>query len=488
MSQPKQTSVSPPPGVTVVIGVFSPDVAPPVQVPRSRIEVALISASGAILRPAQPNSSGASGQVFAHFENVHFENYTIRALRRMGAGQPPIDARVNAPLIVNRSAVNPASRQVEANVTLEPVATLMLSLEDALTHTPISTRTCAITLAPEAPLLDSAEGIYEVIPGTTYTITVVPHRGMNYGTQTAVVPQTGATEMLIPVPRRRNVLYITIDRPTELTASPDGHDPNIAGLEAAARQFDNHLQILRINLDAVPPDADALEQQWHPFSLFCAGSFTEWYHYGNSADSDLNVRAEDIIWTQRLNNYIAIIRKTDIPIFAVCGSHQLMAAAFNGFGALAHMNNNGPPISIAAEHAITPHRLLAPKPRVGEEGTYPLSLTAAGSADPVLSRAALPSVWGSDHHKDMVTGTNGFTVMIVPDNSRSPCTGLPAQAIPRCLVQGMRRNDSSRLLYSTQFHPEINCFLDATTVTDGGFGARLLVEYFREAEQWWNTR
>jgi hypothetical protein len=361
-------------------------------------------------------------------------------------------------------------------------------LEDAVKHTAIRAAAVTVSLSPAAPLLDPDRLVYRVLPNRTYAIVVAPRRGLNYETRSSVTAAAGATEVTIPVLRRRTVLYITVDRPTELDTKPLGHRENMQGALIAAQQFDPDLELQRLDLAAVPADRNALEQEWHPFAIFGAGSFSEWFHYANGADPNPDVGPEDATWTRRLDSYMALIRNLDLPMFAVCGSHQLVAAAFNQFGALAHMNNAGPPIPITAEHANVPHRNLAPTPHVGEEGTYPLAVTAAGSTDPVLSRALAGPAWGSSHHKDMVTNTERFVLLLEPDYTRAPATRIQPQANPRCQVQGMRLDDPERLLYATQFHPEIRVFTDATDVPDGEFGLRLLVEFFREVEIWWRTR
>ena len=48
----------------------------------------------------------------------------------------------------------------------------------------------------------------------------------------------------------------------------------------------------------------------------------------------------------------------------------------------------------------------------------------------------------------------------------------------------MKLDDPSRLLYSTQFHPEMAKF-DESTDTDSGFGQSFLGAFLLRAREWW---
>jgi GMP synthase-like glutamine amidotransferase len=222
-------------------------------------------------------------------------------------------------------------------------------------------------------------------------------------------------------------------------------------------------------------DADALDATYHPLAIIGAGSFTEWHQYGVDAD-----------WKHKLDHWMEIIRTTQLPLLAICGSHQLVAAAFNGFGAVAHMTNDGDPVRISAELAASSPRGMWPNPRVGEEGTYPVVATIAGAADPLV-REMPHAPMAAAHHKDMVVDTTGFTLLYRGDASRPPATSAGDQVRTRCHVQAMKKDDPRRLLYASQFHPEMAAF-DESTGGDGGFGAAWVSGFLSLARKWWNER
>jgi len=257
------------------------------------------------------------------------------------------------------------------------------------------------------------------------------------------------------------VLYVYIDRPEDADAS--SHEWNIAGVRGAAAEVGAEVEV--VHARDVPR---RLQTGPTPIAIFGAGSFTEWFQYG-----------VDSSWRATLDRYFRVIRETVIPMFAVCGSHQVIAAAFNGWGAVAHMND-GAGVPIATE-LVPPVKPRFPSPRVGEEGTYPVAVTEAGVDDPIVGPFASEAIIASSHHKDMVVDTRGFTLLLTGDPSRKPHTTADGQVASRCRVQGMKLDDPSRLLYSVQFHPEIRRFAEGT-VDDGGFGHRLLVRFLREAQ------
>jgi hypothetical protein len=270
---------------------------------------------------------------------------------------------------------------------------------------------------------------------------------------------------------RRRVLYVVIDRPED--ATPASHAPNVDGVRAAASAFDPPLTVDVVTVaDLCGKDVDAT---YAPFAIFGAGSFSEWFQYGADAK-----------WRALLDEYMAFVRATSIPMLAVCGSHQLVAAAFNGWGAVAHMNDDGPPVMIADELAATPPHGLFPSPRVGEEGTYPVVAASGVDRDPfVLACGA--SVMTAVHHKDMVVDPNGYTLLYRGDPSRDAASSAGRQAQRRCVVHALRRDDPARLLVTTQFHPEMGGFAESTQ-DDAGFGARWLASFFAQASAWWDEQ
>ena len=270
---------------------------------------------------------------------------------------------------------------------------------------------------------------------------------------------------------RHRVLFVVIDRPEDATLA--AHTPNLRGLTAAVAAFDPTARITSLTIaDLVGLDADALDAKYHPLAIVGAGSFTEWHQYAFDAD-----------WKHKLDHWMDIIRTTHVPMLAICGSHQLVAAAFNGFGAVAHMADAGEPVRITDELAASSPRGMWPNPRVGEEGTYPIAATVAGAADPLV-RAMPHAPMAATHHKDMVVDTTGFTVLYRGDPSRPPASSASDQARLRCHVQAMKKDDPHRLLYASQFHPEMAAF-DESTGGDGGFGIEWVSGFLALARTWW---
>jgi GMP synthase-like glutamine amidotransferase len=277
------------------------------------------------------------------------------------------------------------------------------------------------------------------------------------------------------VPRRRDcILFVVIDRPAD--AILRDHASNAHGLSRAVAEFDLRTRVVPVTIDElVTMDADAIDAAYAPLAIIGAGSFSEWFHYASDAD-----------WRKKLDHWMQVIRETTIPMLAICGSHQLVAAAFNGFGAVAHMHDEGDPVRISLEHAASTPRGMWPSPRVGEEGTYPLVPTTSGAVDPIV-RDMGHAPMASAHHKDMVVDTTGFTLLYEGDTSRSPATDAPDQARTRCRVQAMRRDDPKRILYTSQFHPEM-CAFDESTTSDRGFGAEWVCAFLRLARAWWTEQ
>jgi hypothetical protein len=274
----------------------------------------------------------------------------------------------------------------------------------------------------------------------------------------------------MPGQERTTILFVTIDRPED--AYPVWHQPNADGVQRAAATVDPSLAVVRTTIDELAGmDADALDAKWNPLAIFGAGSFSEWFNYGT-----------DDAWRAKLESYMAIVRATEIPMLAVCGSHQLVSAAFNGWSAIGHMNDGGDPVTIASELALDPPAPMFPSPRVGEEGTYPIVSVAD---DPLMSLVGANGM-GAVHHKDMVVDTTGFILLCTGDDSRPAASSAPNQAQTRCRVHALRRDDDSRILYTTQFHPEMARF-DESTQDDGGLGQTLIAAFSRQAQTWWTS-
>jgi GMP synthase-like glutamine amidotransferase len=139
-------------------------------------------------------------------------------------------------------------------------------------------------------------------------------------------------------------------------------------------------------------------------------------------------------------------------------------------------------VRISDELAASPPRGLWPEPRVGETGTYPIAATA--TSDPLVqAMKGLPLVASS--HMDMVVDTRGFSLVYQDDGSRSPSTTAPGQAKVRCRVQAMKLDDPRRILYSSQFHPEMAEFAGSTE-DDQGFGSAWLRAFLALSRRWWD--
>jgi GMP synthase-like glutamine amidotransferase len=271
---------------------------------------------------------------------------------------------------------------------------------------------------------------------------------------------------------RTAILYVVVDRPQD--AGPDKHEGNIASLAATARTVDPAFGVVAVTIAQLAGmDSAEVDRVWRPLALFSAGTWSDWYWYG-----------VDATWREHLDSYMALMRSTTIPLLAVCGSNELLAAAYHGFGAVAHMNDAGPPIPIAAELARRPVTSLAPNPPVGEYGTYPIAATAAGFDDPLV-RATGTSGYVAQHHEQMVIDAGGFELIYTCDPFKPPEVKPDTnQARHRCRVQGVRWPGRDRLLYGVQFHPEVPEFRESTE-DDGGFGARWLVAFLEAVRVWW---
>jgi hypothetical protein len=300
------------------------------------------------------------------------------------------------------------------------------------------------------------------------------------------------------VPRTK-ILYVVIDEAADRDAHWGEHDANVGGLKAAVDAFQGPSGSLVVektdvyslyakapasmrNQTALTFSIDDLRGDRDVFAIFGAGSFTEWQTY--KAIPQPTLAGTSITYQNALDLYMAVLRGNSVPIFAVCGSHQLVAAAFNSFTALAHMNDSGSP-----PPATDPPPTWS---RPGEFGTYPIALAAGAAADNLLielvrRKAGTQNMKFAIHHCDMVVNTGLFQLLFQEDAARpaSPDPGAGSQATKRCHVQGMKRNydpSDDRLLYTTQFHPEMEAFGSAL---DDGWGRALLGSFFSLATAFW---
>jgi GMP synthase-like glutamine amidotransferase len=279
---------------------------------------------------------------------------------------------------------------------------------------------------------------------------------------------------------RDRIWYVTIDE-ADYFAPGDPrngwHEPNLGRLRGVATPLGVTVEPLYMaDLDDARLADDRL------LALFGAGSFPEW-----------SAQMSDPAWAEQLARYGERLRtQTRVPVLAVCGTHQLVAAAFGGWRAVGHMVGEGAAVVTVADE-LREGRGRIPSPRLGEVGVYPLRVPAGAARDPLL--AGLPErPWFVQYHRDTVLPGHsaGFTPLLEPDPEREPSlwiTGQEGHADPvttaeRCAVQALRHTDPDRLLYSLQFHPELPSGDQAVDAD----GALLLANFLRLAARFWGQR
>ena len=296
---------------------------------------------------------------------------------------------------------------------------------------------------------------------------------------------------------RRVVLYVTIDPYDHRGSAGElrGHGPNLARLREAATTWRYDTIVSDVWCGHVT--ADTLKEL-SLLALFLSGSYTDWVEA---------VRQPG--WHRLLDTFCALIRGTSTPVLAVCGSHQLAAYAFGGWKAVGHMAAWGEdPVSIA-EEADGVSR--APNPRIGEVGTFlyrreiddplfdrltaladdPLifsqwhfdqvvlrALPAESLLRPVgLNRAALDTAFGRE-----------FAHRPVQDTDGEPSTPMLRRQVESaeecCRVQALRYDvpPAGRILYTTQFHPDL---AGADSAGNGDHGIGLLHNFLQLADAFW---
>ncbi len=272
---------------------------------------------------------------------------------------------------------------------------------------------------------------------------------------------------------RDRIWYVTIDDCDYFRAGHPGHAANLSNLQRIAQQVGARVEPIWM--------ADLGDELLHAgttLALFAAGSFPEWFLAASRPD-----------WRARLDAYCQQIRATRVPVLAVCGSHQLVARSFTDWGAVGHMVPAGQPVLTVADE-LAQNAAQIPRPRLGEVGVFPLRACAGQGADPLL--AGLPSrPHFVQYHRDQVIAGRhpGFQALLEPDPDRAPEFWLPddadhanpASAGDRCQVQALRLNASERVLYTTQFHPE----LPAKRAGVDWQGERLILNFVDIARDFW---
>lgn len=266
-------------------------------------------------------------------------------------------------------------------------------------------------------------------------------------------------------PRRRFLLYVTLDPANHRNVSngnPGLHASNLTGLNERVSYWNGEVQIADF---WCPEISDSLLSDPHVLALFLSGSFTEWVEYFRNSS-----------WRDQLDTYCDRIMGTQVPILAVCGSHQLVAYAYGGWQAVGHMSANGtPPISIAQEGVQG--RFLAPNQRIGENGVFSYEKAVA---DPLLDNLPDTLYFPESHRDQALYPPPGATSLLRHKGlsgvqqdmsnrslgyiSRAP--GEPPEQFfhapvledrDRCRVQALRYRfpGSNKVLYTTQFHPDL---------------------------------
>jgi GMP synthase (glutamine-hydrolysing) len=126
---------------------------------------------------------------------------------------------------------------------------------------------------------------------------------------------------------------------------------------------------------------------------------------------------------------------TELPILALCGSHQLLGFAFNRNLRMVERLVDEPMRHLRPGEPITnpdyhPDFYM-------ERGFYHLNVTAEGRKDPLLKGMAQSPIFCESHYCEIKHLPSDFVLL---------------GSTPECRIQVMRHK--TRTLYGTQFHPE----------------------------------
>jgi len=298
------------------------------------------------------------------------------------------------------------------------------------------------------------------------------------------------------IPQRCVILYVTLDPWDHRKADGAlaGHAANLAGLRAIVERYSPGLVIRDCWAPRLTP---SMLMDPHLLALVLAGSYTEWVE-----------AFRQLTWAAQLDDYAALIRGTDMPILAICGSHQFLAYVYAGWRAVGHMAHAGtPPVAVADE---VDGIFRAPNPRIGEVGVY---ACRAVHDDPILEGLPEVSHFVEYHHDQVLASAlppktipllepHGLAgarqrpayamaeTEVMPGQPRVAYTHAPL-ALPteRCQVQMLRYHvpPAGRLLYAVQFHPELSAMtaLGYVAPQADADGQRLIANFLRLAKAYW---
>ncbi len=260
------------------------------------------------------------------------------------------------------------------------------------------------------------------------------------------------------------VLYVTIDPwDHRLRDDKGGHMPNFSRLCQVAQGWRSEIEVEDLWMTDL---TDERLSDPSLLAIFLSGSFTEWYEVFRQT-----------VWQEQLDRLCETIRTTNVPILAVCGSHQLVARAYGGWRAIGHMSENGQaPIPISSE---ADGQFKAPDPRPSEIGVYGfhrLNTNISGATDPLLE--GLPdAAYFVEYHRDEVLRVPKGTVFLL---SPSFPQGIsPFQALRYTTAP------AGRILYTVQFHPELEWWEpDPNAEVASQNGARLIENFLSIAQKY----
>jgi hypothetical protein len=260
---------------------------------------------------------------------------------------------------------------------------------------------------------------------------------------------------------RNQVLYITIDR--EDLSQGDANEPNISRLRRILADAPLPLGVVPMYYTKLTAEKLADPSV---FMLFLAGTFPEWCELWS-----------DTSWEQGLKSFGEMMKSTTVPTYAVCGSHQFLAAAYTGWTwqTVAHMNRAAEPVITAADEKKGGLRFPGPKhggitERIGEIGGFPFTIRPELASDPILADLS-GTLWFIEHHHDKVLESqrsSDFVSLLATapdepfqDTNPNDFQGHPRDHRPvdsqgdRCDVQLLKLRSDTKILYTSQFHPEL---------------------------------